>query len=232
CVRGDIEHYLRAPERSQHSARERLVAVYLPRRRMYDGVVVHVHQPIATNGTQLCDTTCTLTLLHRPGCASRLTNAPIHEPLKPNLGIVVHVCTAHEDVEQRSYVFPMNCFHACCNLLPQGRGKLRDVRVRCGISTGLGNAEQHKFIVIGETYHQPGRRNSRLVQHLLYRGGRCLEHAVELLPAVDFLKLGVPHEAEVDNFELPAVLYRPPTPLDHDWQGGQSRQGVVQGNLT
>src|SRR4030095_7337848 len=94
-----VEHDLRAPQRAQGSAGERLVAVDLTRVGEENRMQVDVHGALAQTLLEIIHAPGALALLYALGRIGRLADPAIDEALEPDLRVVVDVRTAHVDLE-------------------------------------------------------------------------------------------------------------------------------------
>ncbi len=223
-----LEHHLGAPQAAAAPARERLVAGDLSGGRRDDGVILDVDLAGAQHVLELRHLPRALALFHALRGVRRLANAAVDQPLESDLRIVVDVCVADVDVEERGDVLAVRLLDAGADVELEAPGELRDVAVRGGGNSLPRHVEEDEVVVVREAHHHPRGTMRVLVEEGAHGGGSRLEHLVELLPAVDLLDLGVAHEVDVQHDELAALLDRAAHPLDHDRQRRQSGERVVE----
>jgi hypothetical protein len=93
-----------------------------------------------------------------------------------------------------------------------------------------GDLGEEDEVIVRDVRHHHDVLGGRVLARVevAHGGGGRLEYVVELLPAVDLLDLLVPHEVDVEYGQLAAVLEQVAGTLDHDGQGREAGQLVVE----
>ena len=91
-----------------------------------------------------------------------------------------------------------------------------------------GHVEEDEVVVVGEAHHQLRGRPRRSVEELAHRGGRRLQHGVELFPPVNLLDLRVANEVQVEDDQLAALLELRANPVDRDRERRKPGERIVQ----